>query len=568
MSQITCTSLSFQDQEFDHKKAEGERLGFFYWVTFHIPRLSIFTRTMSESSSSNNPLRLLILYALVEGVGVSAFEFIGAKTVSGFYGSTLQMWTVVLGITMFSLSLGYYLGGRISRKSNAKSWLPVLALGAVAFLAINQLAAIDIMLATFELGVIQGGLISAIVLLLPGLLCIGALNPIVIGLTDPENQQAGKASGQIFAIATLGGIVSALILGLVLLPEWGKKGASLVVIAFMLLGIALVIRQTRYVRSWGGVITLIGAVCFSLLLTVSIFNATPGYRQHVVYYESDGLLGDVLVIDHLHGTPNRMLYVNAISQTNVDLNTGVSNGLYVHRIAAASSFKPAGSNVLIIGIGGGSLVKEFQQLGFNIDVCDLDQRMIDVTRDYFNTDLTGVGIAIDDARHYIKTCDKQYDIVVFDIAWGEVQPSHVFTIEGFEDLKEILSNDQSFVFIHYTDASDDEIASRSIFNTINQAGYKVKTFVPHPNIPDDKVHLALLAEPDPNQFIPNRFNPCCLQGGNIDKLIELGMLSIEDTYTLTDDLPLLDILNSETTQYYRKLSIENLIVKRYESDAF
>ena len=58
----------------------------------------------------------LFLVLLIEGGALMAVELMGAKLVAPFYGDSLYVWTAVLTITVLGLTLGYYAGGRLSRK--------------------------------------------------------------------------------------------------------------------------------------------------------------------------------------------------------------------------------------------------------------------------------------------------------------------------------------------------------------------------------------------------------------------------------------------------------------------
>ena len=50
-----------------------------------------------------------------------------------------------------------------------------------------------------------------------------------------------------------------------------------------------------------------------------------------------------------------------------------------------------------------------------------------------------VTITVDDARHFIRTCTKKYDLIVLDMFKGEDPPNHVFTQESLEELKLMLN---------------------------------------------------------------------------------------------------------------------------------
>ena len=81
------------------------------------------------------------------------------------------------------------------------------------------------------------------------------------------------------------------------------------------------------------------------------------------------------------------------------------------------------------------------QLGFNLDIVELDGRIPDIAQTWFGFDPTTANLVIDDARHFIRGVNEKYDLVVLDLLNGEVQPAHVFSQEGLRELKQVLTED-------------------------------------------------------------------------------------------------------------------------------
>ncbi len=515
----------------------------------------------------NTPRRYnLITFALIEGFGVASFELIVAKSISGFYGNSLQIWTSVLGLTMACLAIGYFLGGWVSKRKLNNHITTYLALSAAVFLVLNTAISQPLMIAFHNMGYYTGMILSAIVLLAPGLIALAMINPVIIEqAANKSTGKTGEHTGNTYAISTLAGVVWTLVLGLYLLSDYGKNISSVLSGIAILIALVPILKTNRILFGYKAISLVL------VLLTVTTIQLTtyftiPQHKQHIIHYQNDGMMGEMIVMDHLHDKFNRMMYVNAISQSNVRLSDFYSLGLYVHRISAVSSLKPKGSSALIIGMGAGSLVDEFQRLGFNTTVCDIDKRVYNVSTQYFNLKFDRSNFIEDDARHLLRSIDKKFDIIVFDLALGEFQPSHVYTLEAFSSLKQLLKNDNSFVFLHYTDRSEQSIAYRSVARTMYESGFQIKELTPHPNIPDDKVIIAMTGAPRTSTFQYNRINECCQKSGPVEKLMETSDINMADTYILTDDKPLLDVLNNETMMYYRKLSIKELILKMASSD--
>lgn len=507
--------------------------------------------------------RVAFIYALVEGVGIAAFELTFGKIITGFYGSTSEIWSIVLGQTMLFLAVGYYLGGKRSLDKEL-SKLPAKLVGlGLTFFLLGLLLAQGVMQAMFAVGFFPGAVLSAMLLMGPGLVCFSMINPVLIQLVGKDQEKTGNYTGRVFAISSVSGVLMALLVGYVLLPFYGKSIAVIVVCALILI-LTLAVESRRIIEN--KVLLITSAV--SLVLGGWAFIRTvevEEYIHHKIVYKSDGLLGENVVIDHYHDRPYRELVVNNIPQSAVYMDSFTSLGIYVHRVSMTASMKPAGSDALIVGMGGGSLVDEFQRLGFNIDVVDVDKRMFDIAEEQFNVSLDGVTCFEDDVRHFIRTTGKKYDLVVFDLSLAELQPSHVYTKEGFEDLKNLLKDDQSFVLIHYLDWSPEKAASRSIARTMDAANYQVRALSLHPNFPQVVIMVAMTGQPDATKFQYGRYNQCCMEFGPPEMMMQTEEIAFGETEVLTDDKPLLDVLNREMVKGARKSMLENYI-KHLNSD--
>ena len=476
-------------------------------------------------------------------------EFLGTKIMAPYYGISLHVWTAVIGITMLSLSIGYFIGGVLSEKLNEYKLIFYAFFCGSLFIFIMPLIVSKIILATFDQGLYVSLILSTFILLFPPLICFSMVNPVIIKLLVKNTELSGKITGEIYAIATIGSIITALLLGFYVIPELGiRSTVILTVISILLFELFFLYKFFPFKKH-----------IMQYILTITLFLSTfiPFHHskldnKHKIIYESDGILGRLTVLDHYHGRSKRIVYVNGVSQSNIDIETGFSNSLYVHTFAAAASAKPRGSKALILGMGGGSLVTEFNELGFQTDICELDKRMAEISEKHFNVLIPPKSLFIDDARHFIKTCKKKYDIVVFDISRAEVQPSHIFTIEGFYELKNLLRDENSFVLLNYTDHSNDVMAFRSIYKTIQEAGYTVMSFASQD---DTKLLMALPTQKLKERFKSVNLNVCCKIAASNNNLLAMKSIDTQNALLLKDGLPQLDVLNHETIKYYRNISL-------------
>jgi spermidine synthase len=99
------------------------------------------------------------------------------------------------------------------------------------------------------------------------------------------------------------------------------------------------------------------------------------------------------------------------------------------------------TDMLVIGLGGGSLSKELAQdyPQSNIDNVEIDPGVVDAAKKYFfYSDTANVHTIESDGRVYVHRTQKKYDIIFLDAFVGEEIPFHVKTIEFYRELQKAL----------------------------------------------------------------------------------------------------------------------------------
>ena len=508
-------------------------------------------------------------------------ELLGAKIIAPYYGVSLYVWSSVLGVTLGALALGYFAGGVISRKHPGPTSLFTVLLIGASFTVIAPLIAPWILTTTEPLGVQLGSLMSVLMYLLIPVACFGSVSPIIIQQINKEADDAGRSAGTIYAISTVGGILATFIAGFYLIPTIGIK-----ITAYATGGLLAVMALSYFVvfRKY-----LVVLASLSLGAVIAALHPSETETDDLrIIYSSVGLLGEWMVIDE--GDPSkakggraveRTLTLNGINQTYTQRGfEPMSLWKYPHQIAAYASMKPSGSKALLFGMGGGSIAFELLALGFDLDIVELDKRIGHIAEAYFQYDPELSDLFIDDARHYIRSTDDRYDVVVIDLAIGEVQPSHVFSVEGFSDLKKILTKNALVIINLQGTLVDPDLSRglRSIYKTLLASDFNVHHFAParaaggtRPDsfLTQDIFLIASLEDVDYktrmaylryNDLFPS-FDWFPYDNFGYENLISEESLDLEDAYLLVDDKPRLEILNSSAILQWRKYMIENSVRK-------
>lgn len=118
---------------------------------------------------------------------------------------------------------------------------------------------------------------------------------------------------------------------------------------------------------------------------------------------------------------------------------------YTRMSMAALLFNPEPQNILVIGLGGGTLPTAFNQLfpGAHIDAVEIDPAVVKVAERYFGFKSNErLLVHTRDARVWTKRAlrkERRYDIIVLDAFNGEYIPEHLMTREYLQETQQLLA---------------------------------------------------------------------------------------------------------------------------------
>jgi predicted membrane-bound spermidine synthase len=436
----------------------------------------------------------IYVISFFEGAAVMATELCGSKLISPYFGSSLYVWASVIAITLGSLAAGYFYGGKLSLKENRIQILRlILALAAVymGFMPILTNAFASIALSA---SLVIAVVVASVLLLVLPMFLMGAASPIIISIQTENSNESGRVSGLVYSISTVGGIISTFLCGFYFIPEFGIS-TTLIVFASLLAASLLLMLQKK--SPFKIVVVLV------ILMILGFTNKTP---MKNCIYEVDGMLGKINVLDdtiEIIGegmTSTRKLLVNNIVQTEMDMRSGNSLSAYVNLLDLNIDTVENG-NALVLGLGGGVTSNLLVKKGFKVTGVELDERIIDVAKDYFSLN-KNVNAVCDDGRHFINQCNESYNLILIDIFKAEEQPSHVLTIESLEKLKKMMSPNASLIINWHGYVKGERGMGTSILlNTLKKSGFNYKIAATSDKEDErNLVFFASLGEPSVKQF--------------------------------------------------------------------
>ncbi len=390
----------------------------------------------------------LIVFAC--GASLMSLEFIAARLLAPALGSSMFVWGAVISIVMVALSLGYWVGGQIAdRFGSTRTLAPVIA-GAGLFTVLVP-ALTGVVLPLVEgLGARTGSLVaSAIVFFVPALL-LAMVSPLGVRLaTGARIEHVGRSAGQLYAISTAGSIAGTVSTAFWLIPLMSLDGLAVgiggVLFAAALLALRLPASRAEVEPSKGerttsvSIAVTLTAVALGLVIgAVTLLTPAPPAPGQAIgereLLRKDTQYHRVIVTED---ATQRHLRFDRSNQSAMNLDdpyeTSFAYPNYLHLALAA---KPDAHSVLVVGLGGGSLVKrmwrDYPQM--EIDAVEIDSFVIDVAYDYFELPRDDrITVIAEDGRRFLNASEKRYDIIVVDAYYADAIPSHLTTEEFFRE---------------------------------------------------------------------------------------------------------------------------------------
>lgn len=500
---------------------------------------------------------------------VLALQILVSVIITPYWGNSFLFWSLSLFFTMLALSFGYFFAPVIlsKTKKNATSMLVKLLWIFFVYLLIIFIEADSLLkffISNFS-SLIFGNAVTLFLFIFIPVMCLAMIPVLVINhQTNEHSEDEGMHSGKVFSLSSLSGIIAVLLLSFVIIPFWGILVTKTILISFFFLVFFLFLWKLSKKYS---AYVLIGIFTLGFTLLSKTDKINKNNTNIRVIEQIDGLLGQINVVDYITEEA-RYFLVNNATQSKIHL-TGRSLFPYVYSISIYSSVKPPGSDVLIGGMGGGSLVYELSNFGFNIDVVDIDARLEHVVQKHSLVPEKKANFIVSDIRRYINNSQKKYDVIILDLSKGETLPTNAYTLESFANCKKILKKD-GILLIHFLSSltENGQLALASMGKTLRKAGFDYRLMnmlnkkslldgVKDLSKPDAYIFCAAQQIDFTNaQFIidPSIINELIPKKDNL--FIEFND---EKGILLTDDKPILDVLQMENSISLRKINIKTIL---------
>ncbi len=415
---------------------------------------------------------MLECVAFLCGAAVMVLEMAGARLLAPYLGTSVIVWTALIGVILASLSVGYWLGGKMADRGPKTAFLGRLISAAALTVLLVAFVSSALLEALSALGVslYASAVLAALFLFCPSGVLLGMVSPYTmrlhIALKEISAERSGAVIGRFSALSTIGSILGTFLGGYVLISILGTRyilfsvAGTLLVAALIVLALpepsgARKSKKSATPRKKRGaalVIALGFAACGAGAILAQRSEAAAlaaGIR------EVDTRYNHVVIFDRpWKGHPHRFLVTDpGKHQSSVRLDAPDElAGSYGAFFALTDMYKPLPQRVLMLG-GGGVVVprrllfeadKQPERPPLAIDVVEIDPGMTDVARRYFFLrDDPRLRMIHEDGRTFLNKKDNAlYDVVLLDTFNSHYAiPFHLCTVEAMRAIHRRLADD-------------------------------------------------------------------------------------------------------------------------------
>ena len=166
---------------------------------------------------------VIYVCAVLLGASLMAFEILVSRMLTPYFGGDIYNWTAVISVVLFAMMIGYFIGGRLVDWRPTLRWASLFAtVAAVCFLTI------DLYAEALFLSLLQsiedehvGVLVAAFIVQIVPIAALGSYSPIAVRVALHDVNEAGRVSGTIYAVSTIGNVIGTLGAALFLIPNFG-----------------------------------------------------------------------------------------------------------------------------------------------------------------------------------------------------------------------------------------------------------------------------------------------------------------------------------------------------------
>jgi spermidine synthase len=387
--------------------------------------------------------RLLLPLVFISGMASLGVEFGAARLLAPYFGTSLYVWGVLIGLILIYLSAGYVIGGRLADRHPRDEVLYQITAWAGLWVGIIPLVSYPILLISQQgfkevsVGLVLGTLLAVVLLFAVPVVLLGCVSPFAIRLLLRDVETGGNTAGRVYALSTAGSILGTFLPVFWFIPSYGTRptleGFGLVLVG---VSVAALWPRRRLYASFAAAV---------IIAWIFLPSGIKPPQVGQLLYEKESAYHYIQVVQD--GTRTELILNEGEAIHSIyDPNALLTGGPWDYMLVA-DSFRPAQDSevrpqdVAILGLAGGTAARQYTAaygMGVQVTGVEIDPEILAVARRYFHLDEPNVHPVAADARYWLNTQAGKYDVIVMDAYRQPYIPFHLTTREFFTEVRDHL----------------------------------------------------------------------------------------------------------------------------------
>jgi len=445
----------------------------------------------------------LEIVVFISGALVMILEILGSRILAPYIGTSVFVWTSLIGVVLASLALGYRIGGKLADKSVSFDYLAKILLYAQIALILTSLFQAGLMrfltLTWPNLDIRLVATLAGTILFAPASVLFGIVSPYCVKLKLNSLADSGSTVGNLYALSTLGSITGTFLTGFVLFSYF--KTTQILFFLILALGVLSIFVSTKgkifFVKL--GLIILSLVLFFSNELDLRLFEKNG-------FIDTDTAYNRIWIFDTKEedGRVRRNMLIDKSSSSAMYLDNGESPFSYVKYFGASDYYVKDPKKTLMIGGAAFTFptnyLKEHPET--SMDVVEIDSGQTDLAEKYFFLDRTNPRLAIyhEDGRTFVNKSKNKYDVIFLD-AFNTLYavPFHLVSQEFVTGISNMVEKD-GIVVLNVISAvkGDKSLLFKSVYKTYGQKFKFIDVYATNFQSPETVQNVVLIVSNEQN----------------------------------------------------------------------
>jgi spermidine synthase len=424
----------------------------------------------------------LLLLVFVGGMTSLALEIMAPRLLAPFFGTTLIVWSIVIGMFLFYLSAGYFIGGRLADRYPTPRVLCGITTAAAIAIAVIPFISQPVLewsvggLSQVNVSIVATSFVAVLLLFSAPVILLGLVSPYAVRLSVNAVDSSGRSVGGLYALSTVGSIIGAFLPVLVLMPNWGVRRTflafSVALLAASLWGLRLPARMA---------VSVPGALVLLPLLLPQVISLGPLKPQPGLIFDQESAYNYIQVVQEADGTRELVLNEGQAIHSVYRADRVLTGWYWDYFLAAPylNAGAAAGQvhRVAIVGLAGGTIARQFSAMygSVPIDGVEIDPAIVAAGQRYFGMTEPNLHVHIADGRPFMRTTTATYDVVAIDAFQQPYIPFQLTTVEFFQEVRAHLSPN-GVVCMNAGHTRTDYRLIQALVNTLGRLFPSVYTF--------------------------------------------------------------------------------------------